>query len=73
MNFLQHFLQFFEVGLFCSFNGDFAELFEVLHEGQGILAGACAGGFVTLYYLCFSVLCESGYFSVDFFDKLFHN
>jgi len=56
-----------------SFHRKFAEFLEVLHESESGFASACAGGLVTLYYLCLCVLCEFGYFCVDLFDKLFHN
>ena len=63
------FLTFLFLGLF---DGDFPELLEVLHKIEGYLAGAGAGGFVTLNDLGASVLLESGGLSDDFFDKLFH-
>ena len=59
--------------LLCSFDRDLAELFEVLHETESSLAGASAGSFVTLYDLSLSVLCELSEFSVDFFNKCFHD
>ena len=54
------------------FDGYFPEHLEVIHEFEGYLAGAGAGGFVALNYLGTSVLLESGGLSDDFFDKLFH-
>ena len=54
------------------FDGDFPELLEVLHEIEGDLAGAGAGGFVTLHDLSASVLLESGGLSDNFFNKSFH-
>ena len=59
--------------LLCSFNRNLAEFLEVLHECESKFAGACAGGLVTLYYLCLCVLCEICSFCVDLCDKLFHN
>ena len=73
MNFLQHFLINWKKCLLSSFHGNLAELLEVLHEGQGGLTGAGTSGLVTLHYLCFGVLGEFSEFSIDFFNKLFHN
>ena len=52
-------------------NGDFAELLEVLHELEGSLAGAGAGGLVTLVHLEDSVLTEGSSLSIDFFQKCY--
>ena len=73
MNFLQHFI-FTVTGILLSLlNGNFAEFLHVLHDGEGGLAGAGTSGLVTLHYLCFGVLGEFSEFSIDFFNKLFHN
>ena len=56
-----------------SFNRNFAEFLEVLHEFEGVLAGAGTSGFVTLYYLGFCILGELCCDSIDFFNKLFHD
>lgn len=46
-------------------NRNLSEFLEILHELESGLAGACAGGLVTLYYLSISILYEN----VDlFFD-----
>ena len=55
-----------------SLDGNFAELLEVLHEVEGGLTGAGAGGFVTLNYLSFSVLRKISELGIDLFDKCFH-
>ncbi len=54
-------------------HGSLAEFLQVLHQIKGSLAGAGTGGLVTLNNLSLSVQLESGDFSIDFFDKLFHN
>ncbi len=59
--------------LLCSFHGNFTEFLEIFHEGEGSLAGACTGGFVTLYYLSLCILYELGDLCIEFFNKLFHN
>ena len=53
-------------------NGDFAELLQVLHELEGSLAGASAGGLVTLVQLECGVLTEGLGLCIDFFQKCFH-
>ena len=73
MNFLQHFIFTGSGTLLGLLYGNLAELLEVLHEGQGGLTGAGTSGLVTLHYLCFGVLGEFSEFSIDFFNKLFHN
>lgn len=54
-------------------NGNFAELLEVFHKIKGSLAGASAGSFVSFVYLCFCICLELCEFSVDFFNKCFHD
>ena len=53
-------------------NGCLAEFLQVLHQGQGGLAGAGAGGLVTFGDLSLGILGEGLELSVDFFYNLFH-
>ena len=62
-----------EICLLRSFDRCLAERLEVVHEFEGGFTGAGAGGLVTLYDLCFSVLGELGEFGIDLFNKLFHD
>lgn len=57
---------------FCDFHGNLAEFLKVLHEFEGDLTGACAGGFVALNYLSLSIGLEGIDVGVDFFYKCFH-
>ena len=66
-------LFFSSINLLGSFNRNFAEFLEVLHEFKGVLAGAGTSGFVTLYYLGFCILCKFCCNCIDFFNKLFHD
>lgn len=52
--------------------GNFPELLEVVHESEGGLAGAGAGGLVTLFNLSVSVHDEFADLRLDFCDELFH-
>ena len=72
MDFCNVFLQFPEIALFGSVYGNFAEIFQVLHEVQGSFAGASASSLVTFDHLCLCVQFELGEFGIDFFNKLFH-
>ena len=53
-------------------HGNLPELFEVLHEGESSLAGACASGLVTLLNLSISVHDEVVDLFLDFCNELFH-
>ena len=53
-------------------NRNLSEFLEILHELESGLAGACAGGLVTLYYLSVSILYENVDLFFDFCDKILH-
>ena len=59
--------------LFGSFDGSFAELLEILHEIESGLAGAGAGGFVSLLNLSVCVDNEELVLCLDFLNKFFHD
>ena len=61
------------IRLFRGLDGSLAELLQVLHEFEGGLTGAGAGGLVSLHDLRFGVLREFGACSIDLFNKLFHD
>ena len=68
-----HEKSFFLIFLFLGlFDGNFPELLEVLHQVEGDLTGAGAGGFVALGNLGAGILLESCCLSNDLFNKLFH-
>ena len=66
------FLLFFLLSLLGSFDGNLAEFLEVLHQGQGGLAGAGTGGLVTFVHLKGCILTEGLGLCVNLFQKLFH-
>ena len=49
-----------------------SEFLKILHKFESGLAGACAGGLVTLFYLSVRVLYENIELFLDFSDKIFH-
>ena len=49
-----------------------SEFLKILHKIKRSLAGACAGGLVTLYYLSVSILYENVDLFFDFCDKILH-
>lgn len=53
-------------------NRNLSEFLEILHEFESGLAGACAGGLITLFYLSVSVLYEHVELFFDFSDKILH-
>ena len=53
-------------------NRNLSEFLEILHEFESGLAGACAGGLITLFYLSVSVLYEHVELCLDFSDKILH-
>ena len=61
------------IGLFGSLDGGFAELLEIVHEGEGGLAGAGTGSFVPLYYLGIGIDYEFLILGLDFLNKFFHD
>ena len=69
---LRNFQKKYKKLLLGCFNGDFAEFLELLHELEGGLAGACAGGLVALSDLCFGIGFEDIHRLLDFLYKLFH-
>ena len=54
------------------FNRNLSEFLEILHEFESGLAGACAGGLVTLFYLSVSVLYEHVDRFLDLGDEILH-
>ena len=64
--------------LFCSrcfrsLYGHLPELFQILHEGEGDLASACSGGFISLSDLSTGIGCKNLILGIDFLYKLFHD
>ena len=55
------------------FDGNLAELLEVLHEFEGGLTGTGTGGLVSFDELLFSILSVNSKFSCDFLYELFHD
>ena len=53
-------------------NRNLSEFLKILHKIKRSLAGACAGGLVTLYYLSISILYENVDLFFDFCDKILH-
>ena len=54
------------------FNRNLSEFLKILHKFESGLAGACACGLVTLFYLSVGVLYENIELFLDFSDKIFH-
>lgn len=52
--------------------GNLSEFLEILHEFESGLAGAGAGGLVTLFYLSVSVLYEHVDRFLDLGDEILH-
>ena len=53
-------------------NRNLSEVLEILHELESGLAGACASGLITLFYLSVSVFYELVELCLDFSDKILH-
>ena len=58
--------------LFGSLDGNFAELFEILHQVQGSFTGTATGSFVSFNDLSLSVGRKFFDLSFDLFNKFFH-
>lgn len=56
-----------------SLDGGLAEFLELLHQLQGGLAGACAGGLVAFLDLGGGILLEGLEAGVDGFDEILHD
>lgn len=69
---LPPFFQYRVILLLGLLNGNFPEFLEILHEFESGLAGACAGGLVTLFYLSVSVLYEHVDRFLDLGDEILH-